>query len=172
MTTKKSIAVADSLRGAKSKSRTRFSSEVDAREHAEHRLREALGREAALVEALARDEAVIRHLSEMNRRLAAWHEAAIGRVAGLTRRQHEIMVMIVAGTPNKNIAADLGISQRTVENHRAGIMKRTGSKCLASLARLALAAEWVGGPAQFETGASALPGRSADNSGEQECRSD
>ncbi|WP_416173633.1 LuxR C-terminal-related transcriptional regulator [Aerococcus mictus] len=39
-----------------------------------------------------------------------------------------------------NIAADLGISQRTVENHRASIMRKTGSKSLPALARLALAA--------------------------------
>jgi ribosomal protein L31E len=38
------------------------------------------------------------------------------------------------------IAADLNISRRTVENHRASIMKRTGSKSLPALARLALAA--------------------------------
>lgn len=48
--------------------------------------------------------------------------------------------MILAGHPNKNIAADLGISQRTVENHRASIMTKTGSKSLPALARLALAA--------------------------------
>ena len=47
---------------------------------------------------------------------------------------------MLAGQPSKNIAADLGISQRTVENHRASIMRRTGSKSLPALARLALLA--------------------------------
>jgi two-component system CheB/CheR fusion protein len=50
------------------------------------------------------------------------------------------MEMVLAGHPSKNIAADLGISQRTVENHRARIMKRAGSKSLPALARLALIA--------------------------------
>jgi two-component system CheB/CheR fusion protein len=50
------------------------------------------------------------------------------------------MEMVLAGAPSKNIAADLGISQRTVENHRAEIMKRTGAKSLPELARLAVAA--------------------------------
>jgi len=50
--------------------------------------------------------------------------------------------MVLAGHPSKNIAADLGISQRTVENHRASIMDKTGSKSVPALARLALAAQW------------------------------
>lgn len=60
----------------------------------------------------------------------------------LTPRQIQIMEMVLAGHPSKNIAADLGISQRTVENHRASIMKRTGVKSLPALTRLALAGAW------------------------------
>jgi two-component system CheB/CheR fusion protein len=70
----------------------------------------------------------------------AWHQDAASHLAGLTQRQREIMNLVLAGHPSKNIAADLGISQRTVENHRASIMKRTGSKSLPALARLALVA--------------------------------
>jgi len=73
-------------------------------------------------------------------RLSNWRVDAAKRIAELTPRQHQIMDMVLAGHPSKNIAADLGISQRTVENHRASIMKRTGSKSLPALARLAVAA--------------------------------
>jgi two-component system, chemotaxis family, CheB/CheR fusion protein len=72
---------------------------------------------------------------------SAWHVDAAKRIASLTSRQQQIMKMVLAGHPSKNIAADLGISQRTVENHRACIMTKTGSKSLPALARLALAAE-------------------------------
>ena len=50
------------------------------------------------------------------------------------------MDLVLAGHPSKNIAADLGISQRTIENHRASIMKNTGSKSIPALIRIALAA--------------------------------
>lgn len=43
-------------------------------------------------------------------KVAAWHAAAAAQVAGLTPRQREIMAMVLAGHPSKNIAADLGIS--------------------------------------------------------------
>jgi two-component system CheB/CheR fusion protein len=70
----------------------------------------------------------------------AWRQSAVETISGLTGRQREIMDLVLAGHPSKNIAADLHISQRTVENHRAAIMKKTGCKSLPALARLALAA--------------------------------
>jgi FixJ family two-component response regulator len=63
-----------------------------------------------------------------------------GAGVGLTPRQRQILDLVLAGHPSKNIAADLGISQRTVENHRAAIMHKTGSTSLAALVRFALAA--------------------------------
>ena len=70
----------------------------------------------------------------------AWLKDATSVLASLTIRQRQIMDRVLAGEPSKNIAADLGISQRTVENHRNAIMKKTRSKSLPALARLALAA--------------------------------
>lgn len=72
--------------------------------------------------------------------LSGAQQAASRRLAALTKRQHQIMDMVLLGHPSKNIAADLGISQRTVENHRASIMHKTGAKSLPELARLAFAA--------------------------------
>jgi two-component system CheB/CheR fusion protein len=73
-------------------------------------------------------------------KLFAWRADAAHLLSRLTPRQHEIMTRVLAGHPSKNIAADLGISQRTVETHRASIMKKTGAKSLPALARMALAA--------------------------------
>jgi two-component system CheB/CheR fusion protein len=73
-------------------------------------------------------------------RPSAAREQAISLVAGLTTRQRQIMDLVMAGHPSKNIAADLGISQRTVDNHRAAIMRKTGSKSLPALIRIAIAA--------------------------------
>ncbi len=80
-------------------------------------------------------------LSRDSSKALALQEIAAGQVARLTPRQRQIMTLVLAGHPSKNIAADLGISQRTVENHRAEIMHRTGSKSLPALARIALAAD-------------------------------
>jgi two-component system CheB/CheR fusion protein len=65
-------------------------------------------------------------------------EAAIAHLKGLTSRQTQILAQVLAGHPSKNIAADLGISQRTVENHRAEIMHRTGARSLPALAQLVM----------------------------------
>lgn len=84
--------------------------------------------------------------SQGSNALVLWRADAEKKLASLTPRQIEIMRLVLAGHPSKNIAADLGISQRTVENHRASIMEKTGTKSLPALARLALAAGQVSGP--------------------------
>ena len=93
------------------------------------------------------DCSLLREKDELIRKLLAWHVGAANDIGNLTSRQRQIMELVVAGHPSKNIAADLHISQRTVENHRASIMKKTGSKSIPALARLALAAAWDGAEA-------------------------
>jgi two-component system CheB/CheR fusion protein len=82
--------------------------------------------------------------SHDSRQLAEWRSEAARRVGELTPRQHQIMDCVLAGQPSKNIAADLGLSQRTVESHRAAVMRKTGATSMPDLARLALAARAEG----------------------------
>ena len=65
---------------------------------------------------------------------------AVAKIHSLTSRQREILDMVLAGRPSKTIAHDLQISQRTVDNHRAAIMRKVGAKSLSALIRIALAA--------------------------------
>ena len=87
-------------------------------------------------------DSVRRVLDEKHGRQAieARQREAAQQIAGLTVRQREIMDRVLAGQPSKNIAADLGISRRTVENHRASIMLKMGVKSIPALVRLAVAA--------------------------------
>jgi len=71
---------------------------------------------------------------------SSWRQAAAMRVAGLTKREREVMDLVVDGTANKDIAARLRINQRTVETHRATVMKKMGASSLSELVRLELAA--------------------------------
>jgi DNA-binding CsgD family transcriptional regulator len=80
-------------------------------------------------------------------RQSAGPDAASARLPELTRREREVLQLILEGHPNKNIAADLRISRRTVENHRAKVMKKTGSRSLPALVRLAIAAGAMPAPA-------------------------
>ena len=59
----------------------------------------------------------------------------------LTAREREVMQLVVAGLMNKQIAAQLGISEKTVKVHRARVMEKTGTTSLAALVRLCTAAE-------------------------------
>ena len=61
-------------------------------------------------------------------------------LAGLSRREREVLEQVVVGKTSKVIAYDLGISPRTVEVYRAGMMMKTGAKSLSELVRMALLA--------------------------------
>jgi len=58
------------------------------------------------------------------------------RVSSLTRREREVMDMVIQGKANKVIAIDLGLSQRTVEVHRAHVMDKMRARTLAELVRM------------------------------------
>ena len=58
------------------------------------------------------------------------------RLAALTRREREVLEQVASGKPNKVIAAGLGISDRTVEQHRAHGLRKIGLRSVAELVRL------------------------------------
>jgi len=55
----------------------------------------------------------------------------------LTRRETQILHLVVTGMTNKAIAGELGLSRRTVETHRANIMRKTGAHSLPDPVRVA-----------------------------------
>jgi two-component system response regulator FixJ len=55
----------------------------------------------------------------------------ISALATLTRREKEVLVRFADGAPNKVVAHDLGLSVRTVELHRANLMKKLGVRSLS-----------------------------------------
>lgn len=64
--------------------------------------------------------------------------AVQGRIAALSPRERQVLEGLVAGRPNKVIAYDLGISNRTVEIYRANVMTKMQATSLSHLVRMAL----------------------------------
>jgi RNA polymerase sigma factor (sigma-70 family) len=84
--------------------------------------------------------AAIRSAFLLNERQLRQSEAsrqAAERLASLSEREREVMLLAVKGMSNKLIARHLGISHRTVEIHKSHIMQKTGTATLLQLARLA-----------------------------------
>jgi RNA polymerase sigma factor (sigma-70 family) len=59
------------------------------------------------------------------------------RLAALTPREREVMQLVVSGMLNKQIAADLGVSEKTIKVHRGRVMEKMQADSLADLVRLA-----------------------------------
>jgi FixJ family two-component response regulator len=60
-----------------------------------------------------------------------------GRFEALTSREQEVMAFVTSGLMNKQIAADLGVSEITVKVHRGNVMRKMAAKSLADLVRMA-----------------------------------
>lgn len=77
-------------------------------------------------------------LDERNRRRKARRNEAQQRIAGLTAGEREVLDLILEGKLNKEIAAELGLSIRTIEDRRARLMKKTQVNSVAQLVQLAM----------------------------------
>lgn len=83
---------------------------------------------SAVATAMARD------VDERKRRQET--SAIQERIALLTERQREVMLQVVAGRLNKQIASDLGTVEKTIKAHRSRIMAKMGVRTLADLVAL------------------------------------
>jgi len=83
----------------------------------------------AVVAAIGRDRRRREHEREVS--------ALKGRFESLSPREREIMELVTAGLMNKQIAAELGLSEITVKIHRGNVMKKMVAKSLADLVKMA-----------------------------------
>jgi FixJ family two-component response regulator len=86
--------------------------------------------------ALTRDAANRRQLAEL--------QGLRQRLESLTAREREVLNLVTQGKANKLMAAELAVSQRTVEIHRAHVMEKMAAKSLAQLVRMMIELEEEG----------------------------
>ena len=110
---------------------------VEAMQHGAHDFLQKPFRDEDLIErvrrALAKDAKARASLEE--------HKAIRGRLDSLTPREREVLALMARGKPNKIMAHELGVSQRTVEIHRARVMEKSGAASLAELVRMVMDVE-------------------------------
>ena len=59
------------------------------------------------------------------------------RLASLSQREKEVMVLVAAGRMNKQIAGEIQLAEVTVKLHRGSVMRKMGAKWVADLVRMA-----------------------------------
>jgi len=77
-------------------------------------------------------------LDAQNRRRLARRRRAEERLSKLTPGEREVLNLILEGKMNKEIAAELNLSTRTIEDRRAKLMKKMDAQCLAELVQLVM----------------------------------
>ena len=77
-------------------------------------------------------------LDTQYRRRSARRQLAEERLAKLTPGEREVLDLILEGRMNKEIAAELGLSTRTIEDRRAKLMKKMDAQCVAELVQLVM----------------------------------
>jgi len=85
-------------------------------------------------------------IDQVAREARARRAAAIARLRALSTREQEVADLVVEGNSNKQIAAELALSIKTVEFHRSHIMRKMGADSLAALIHVVLIAKGLREP--------------------------